>query len=132
MNKRSLRAEKEFGLVVGGVLVLLSLWWFYRGKFSSLTTITLPLGLVLVLFGTVYPRALVWPNWAWMKLSEGLSFITTRIILAFVFFAVMTPIGIVKRALGWDPLRRRSGSSDSYWQPYSQRQQDPKHYEKMY
>ena len=132
MGKRSLRAEREFGLLVGGILVLLSAWWLYRGKFHSVSHITLPLGGALLFLGLVFPQALVWPNKAWMALAEVLSFITTRIILAFVFFVIVTPIGFIKRLLGWDPLHRRAGSSDSYWQPYSERQRDPRHYEKMF
>ena len=132
MKKRSLRAEREFGLIVGGILVLLSTWWMYRGKFSHMSHITLPLGGVLVLLGLAFPRALVYPNKAWMKLAEGLAFVSTRIILAFVFFAIVTPIGFVKRLSGWDPLHRRAAAADSYWKPYSERQRDARHYEKMY
>jgi hypothetical protein len=132
LKKKSRRAEREFGLIVGGVLVLLSAWWFYRGKFPTLSPITLPLGGLLVLLGLIFPAALVWPNKAWMALAEGLSFVTTRIILAFVFFVIVTPIGFVKRLFGWDPLSRRAPASDSYWVPYSERQKDPRHYEKMF
>jgi len=132
MKKRSLRAEREFGLIVGGILVLLSTWWMYRGKFSHMSHITLPLGGVLVLLGLAFPRALVYPNKAWMTLAEGLAFVSTRIILAFVFFVIVTPIGFVKRLSGWDPLHRRAAAADSYWKPYSERQRDARHYEKMY
>jgi Saxitoxin biosynthesis operon protein SxtJ len=126
------RVEREFGLVVGGVLVVLSGWWLYRGKFFPATEFTLPLGALLIILGLFWPRALVMPNRAWMGLAAGLSFVTTRVILALVFFLVVTPIGVVKRALGWDPLNRRSARSDSYWRPYSGRQRDHRHYEKMY
>ena len=132
MKKQSLRPEREFGLIVGGVLVLLGAWWLYRGKFHSIRPIILPLGGVLILLGLVLPRALVWPNKAWMALAEALSFVTTRIVLGFVFFAVITPIGFVKRLFGWDPLHRRAPKSDSYWKPYSERQRDARHYEKMF
>jgi hypothetical protein len=132
MRKRSLRPEREFGLLVGAVLVLLSAWWFYRGKFPTVSHFTLPVGAVLVLLGLIYPRALVFPNKAWMAFAEVLSFVTTRIVLAFVFFAIVTPIGVIKRWFGWDPLHRRAGASDSYWKPYSERQKDPHHFEKMY
>ena len=131
-RKRSLRAEREFGLIVGGVLLLLSSWWIYRGKFHSATQFTLPIAGVLVLLGIIFPRALVYPNKAWMALAEVLSFISTRIILAFVYFAILTPIGVVKRLFGWDPLNRRAAASDSYWRPYSERQRDRHHYEKMF
>lgn len=132
MKKKSFRREREFGLVVGGVLVLLSSWWLYRGKFASVSPITLPLGWLLVLLGLLWPKALIWPNRGWMLLAEGLSFVMTRIILGIVFFLIMTPIGVVKRLSGWDPLDRRSGRRSSYWRPYSERQRNPRHYEKMF
>jgi Saxitoxin biosynthesis operon protein SxtJ len=132
IKKITLRAEREFGLIVGGVFLVLSLWWLYRGKFPALSHITLPLGGLLVLLGLIFPAALVWPNKAWMVLAEVLSFVTTRIILAFVFFVIVTPIGFIKRLFGWDPLHRRAAKRDSYWRPYSERQRDPRHYEKMF
>jgi hypothetical protein len=118
--------------VVGGVFVLLSGWWLYRGKFITAIYVTLPLGMLLILLGLLWPRALVLPNRAWMLLAEGLSFVTTRIILGLVFFLVITPIGVLKRLSGWDPLSRRGPRSASYWKPYSERQRDPRHYEKMF
>jgi|ERR1700686_4216 len=132
IRKRSWRAEREFGLIVGGVLLLLSLWWLYRGKFSNISHVTMPVGAVLVLLGLVLPQTLVLPNKAWMAFAEALSFVMTRIILAFVFFGIVTPIGVVKRWFGWDPLHRRAARGDSYWKPYSERQRDPRHYEKMF
>ncbi len=132
MNRKTFRTEREFGLVVGGIFVLLGGWWFYRGKFITAASLTLPLGTLLILLGLLWPRGLVLPNRAWMLLAEGLSFIATRIILGVVFFLVITPIGVVKRLTGWDPLNRRSGRSGSYWRPYSERQRDPRHFEKMF
>lgn len=127
---RSFRAEKEFGLIVGGVFVLLGSWWIYRAKFLNAAYVLICLGFVLILFGVLAPRLLVVPRKLWMKLAEGMSYISSRIILAIVFFLVLTPIGLIKRAMGWDPLQRRSGSRDSFWQPYPKRQRD--HFEKMY
>jgi hypothetical protein len=132
MIKKSFRTEREFGLIVGGIFVLLSSWWIYRGKFPSVRQITLPLGALLVVLGILIPRVLVYPNKAWMALAEALSFVSTRIILAFVYFLVLTPIGVIKRLFGWDPLHRRESARKSYWRPYSERQRDTKHYEKMY
>lgn len=131
-QKRSWRAEREFGLIVGGVLLLFSCWWIYRGKFHSATQFSLPIAILLLLLGTFVPRTLIYPNRAWMALAEVLSYISTRILLAFVYFVVMTPIGITKRLWGWDPLSRRGGRRESYWRPYSERQHNPRHYEKMF
>src|ERR1044071_6349252 len=113
-RRPSFRTEREFGLIVGGIFVLLSSWWIYRGKFSSVRQVTLPLGALLVVLGIILPRALVYPNKAWMALAEVLSFISTRIILAIVYFLVLTPIGVIKRLFGWDPLHRREYARESY------------------
>jgi hypothetical protein len=129
---RSYRNEREFGLMVGGAFTALGGWWVYRGKPGVLTAIFLGLGAGLMLLGALLPIALVLPNRAWMGLAAVLSSIATRIILAIIFFGLVTPIGIVKRLFGWDPLCRRSNSAGSYWSLYADRQRDARHYEKMF
>ena len=126
------RAEREFGVLVGGVLLALRLWWWYRGKFEIAGFVLTLIGSALVVLGAFAPRLLVIPRKGWMKLAEAMAYVSSRIILAIVFFLVLTPIGLVKRAMGWDPLQRRAGSRDSFWQPYPERQKNPRHYEKMY
>jgi len=132
MTRYSFRAEREFGLIVGGILALLSAWWLYRGKFVNAASVTLPLGGLLIVCGVLLPRALVFPNKAWMWLAEMLAFVNTRVVLGVLFFLLITPIGLVKRLSAWDPLNRRERQRDSYWRPYSERQRDPRHYEKMF
>ena len=130
--KRPFREEREFGLIVGGILMLLSGWWLYRGKFIDVAYILLATASLLMLLGLLLPRALVYPNKGWMLFAEGLAYVTTRIILGVVFFLVITPIGVIKRLMGWDPLSRRGARGTSYWKPYPERQRDTRHYEKMY
>ncbi len=114
------------------MLLLISGWWIYRGKFHTVSQFTLPVGALLALLGIFIPRILFYPNKAWMAFAEALSFVSTRVILAFVYFVIITPIGIIKRMTGWDPLNRRAAPRESYWQPYSERQRDTRHYEKMF
>ncbi len=59
---RPFRAEREFGLIVGGILLLLTAWWFYRGKFPIVSRGTLIIGAILVLLGLAWPRVLKWPK----------------------------------------------------------------------
>jgi hypothetical protein len=131
-SQRSFRVEKEFGLIVGAVFTLLSAWWLYRAQLTGVAKLALPLGVALMLLGLIFPRSLVYPNRAWMLLAEALAYVSTRVILGFVYFAIVTPIGVIKRMFGWDPLNRREVPGLSYWRPYSDRQRDPRHYEKMF
>ena len=132
MTRVSYRREREFGLVVGAVFLLLALWWLSRAKFPNAVTILLPLGSVLMVLALVAPASLKYPSRPWLFLAEVLGFVSTRIILGLVFFLVVTPIGVVKRLRGWNPLGRRGAGSASYWRDYSERQHNPRHYEKMF
>lgn len=119
-------------MVVGAICCALGGWWLYRGRFATAAPIVLIVGCSLLLLGTLLPGALKHPCRAWMGLAELLSFATTHVVLALVFFGVVTPIGLLRKAVGGDPLRRRAAPADSYWWPYSARQRDSRHYEKMF
>ena len=132
MQRRSYLIERNFGLVVGGVFAALGGWWLYRGKFPTVAPYVLGVGVLLVIAGVTFPRALVIPNRLWLGLAEALSFVMTRVILGLVFFLVAMPIGLIRKMLGGDPLNRRADAAESYWRPYQARQSDRRHYEKMY
>lgn len=131
-EKRSYRTEREFGLLVGGVLLALGGWWFYRDKYYVLSHVLRATGALLIVLGAFYPKALVVPNRLWMGMAEAMGYVMTRVILALVFFLVVTPIGLLRKLTGGDPLGRRASRTESYWKPYTERRSDPKHYEKMY
>jgi hypothetical protein len=128
----SVAKERSFGLAVGAVFGLFGAWWLFRGKFVAAAPYVLGAGIALILLGATAPRLLATPFRLWMGLAEGLSFVMTRVILSIVFFCVVTPIGLVRRLLGADPLRRRAGRGESYWEAYPARQRETRHYEKMY
>ena len=131
-QKSSYRTERDFGLLVGGVLLALGGWWVYRGKYTTLSSLLIALGATLVLLGALRPQALVVPNRLWMRMAEAMGYVMTRVILGLVFFLIVTPIGLIRRLAGGDPLSRRAQRAESYWKPYTERRTDPKHYEKMY
>ncbi len=125
-------AERQFGQTVGGILAAIGGWILFRHGDTLDSRTLLGGGVVLVVAGVLLPRALRWPNRWWMRLAEALSFVGTRVVLGLVFFGVMTPIGIIKRMTGWDPLGRRRPEQPTYWTPYPDRHRDPKHLEKMF
>ncbi len=128
----SVRELRSFGLLVGGILAAIGGWWLFRGRFPVAAPVLLGVGALLFLLGAAVPKALAVPHRGWMTLAEGLGWVMTRVILSVVFYLVVTPIGVVRRLTGADPLRRRSAPADSYWHPYPARHLDPKHYEKLY
>jgi thiol:disulfide interchange protein len=125
--------ERQFGVSVGLVLLAASAYFLWRGRGTAVVGVPAAVGGLLAALGAVAPRALVHPNRAWMALAEALSFVSVRIVLGLLFYLVFTPLGAFRRWRGWDPLSRRAAAGRaSFWHPYSARQADPKHYERMF
>lgn len=96
---------RSFGLLVGGVFSVVGVWpLVLHGK--DLQRWAVVLGILLILFGAAYPRALTHVYGVWMKIGHGLGWINTRIILGVIFFGLFTPMGLVKRKFGNDSMRR--------------------------
>ena len=64
-------------------------------------------GGALVLLGTLLPTALRPLFRVWMLLAVVMGFVMTRVLLTAVFVLVVTPLAVLRRALGHDPMRRR-------------------------
>ncbi len=57
-------------------------------------------------------------NHLWMKLALLLNRIMTPVITGIIFFLVVTPMGVLLRWSGKDPLRLRPDpAAESYWLP---------------
>jgi len=46
-------------------------------------------------------------NWLWMKLSEGMGYISSKIILTIVFFFILLPISLIYKIFNNDVLNIR-------------------------
>jgi hypothetical protein len=52
----------------------------------------------------------------WHAVGGAISFAITNVLLLVIYFLVITPIGLVLRALGRDPLERRwDRTAPTYW-----------------
>ena len=106
MNNQVEQKElRTFGLMVGGIFLILGLWpALWRGEEPRLWAL-IP-GIVLVVLGLSLPRSLKRAHKIWMVVGHVLGWINTRIILGIVFYGLITPMGLVMRLFGWDSMRR--------------------------
>ena len=103
----SIRQLREFGLVVGG-LIMVVFGWLLPALHRHLPAIwPLWIGVPLLSLGLVAPRLLRQPYRAWMALGHALGWVNGHLILGLVYVVVLQPIALVMRLLGHDPLRRR-------------------------
>lgn len=114
-----------------------------RRSFARSIAIGLPL--IALIFGTAgWLRARNWPGWtwwlaaiggglgvalwcaprfarpfyiAWMTLGCAIGLLVSNVLVAAVYFLVVTPTGLVMRLCGRDPLRlHMERESASYWE----------------
>jgi hypothetical protein len=100
--KKTLR---QFGLMVGGVFLLIGLWPFVWRQEPVRIWAVVP-GSLLAVAGLVAPSVLKQVYQGWMWVGHIMGWVNTRIILGVLFYGVVTPMGLVMRSTGRDPMRR--------------------------
>lgn len=112
MSPAQLRA---FGLVLAAFVALLlgvALPWL--GALPAAPWPWLAAGL-LAATALAAPRAMAPVHRAWTAIGRVLGWINTRVLLGVVFFALITPMGLVRRWAGKGPIRRaREPQAPSY------------------
>ena len=130
MKKGPANPERSFGLSVGIVLLLVAGYLLWRERLFG-AQVTGGIGAVLVLGGLLAPRLLTWPSALWWKIAGVLAYVNSRIILSIAFLLVLTPLGLIWRAIGRDPMGRRRASWPG-WVTYPARYDDRSHFTRMY
>ena len=102
-NEISAKQLRSFGLIVGGIFAVIGFWPFlFRQQDPRWWSVVLAAALIIP--AITFPKSLYWPHKGWMALGHVLGWINTRIILGVVFYAIVTPIGAVRRWLGKDSM----------------------------
>jgi hypothetical protein len=105
-----------FGVVCAGVFGLLG--WLALSRLGSAIAASIlwamGLGWVILYYSVAALRRPMYK--AWMTLFYPLGWFISHAMLAIVYFIVLTPLGLLLRLLGRDPLDHRfDRSAASYW-----------------
>ena len=122
--------ERAFGLSVGAVLCAIALVLAWRHRVTRAEVMAV-VGAVLIVTGAVCPRALTYPSAWWWRMSKALGYVNARILLTLLFAIVLTPVSLVWRMIGKDPLMRNRATWPG-WSPYPPRYRDRTHFTRMF
>lgn len=108
-------AVKKTGLIVGVVLILVSLLLWYFGKYSFMY-FSIAGGLFVILAFIAIPVLRPFHK-LWMMLALAMGFVMSRVILTFLYYLVLTPIGLIAKLVGkkFIPLGFDK-SANTYWE----------------
>jgi hypothetical protein len=107
-------SDRSFGLVFAVAFSVIAAWPMRLGQ--------TPHWWAFVVAGAFASLAIVKPAWLgianrqWTQLGVLLGKITSPIALGVLFYAVITPIGMLMRLVGNNPLRLQNDkAADTYW-----------------
>jgi hypothetical protein len=119
-SKKELRT---FGLCALAFLALVG-WIVFRRSGSLPTGASIAgIGVFLAVLGFTIPRALR-PVWiVLMVVNYPIGWVVTHVVMALIFYLVVTPVGVIMRLSDRDPMERGfDRSAKTYWKP---RRTDP-------
>ena len=110
------QSNRGFGITFAVVFALVfSIAWLgfdVRLDWAALLAI-LFLGAALLCSGILLPL-----NRLWSAFASRFGYVNNHLVLGIFFYLVMTPAGLIMRAVGYNPMNsRRPQKTDTYWQP---------------
>jgi hypothetical protein len=113
-HERRTASDRSFGIVFGGAFLIIGAFPIVHGE--PVRVWAFIVGAVFVILAFAVPQLLHRANVYWGKLGVVLNRISSRIAIALLFYAILTPLAVMFRALGNDPLRlKRDPAAASYW-----------------
>jgi hypothetical protein len=107
-------SNRSFGWVFTAVFLIIAAWPLVSG--GTVRWWSLFVAAAFALVTAAAPNLLALPNRLWLRFGLLLNRIISPVVLALLFYLVVTPMGALMRVFGKDSLRlRRHGSDASYW-----------------
>ena len=111
---KSQSSNKSFGLLFFVVFLIIGLWPLKNGE--SLNYYFIIASVVFLILGLLNSKLLSPLNKSWIKLGEILGIIIAPIVMALVYFVILTPISIIVRVFGKDLLGLKLfKEKETYW-----------------
>ena len=122
---------RNFGITVAFIFLVIGAILLWRSNTSYLIFIIV--GFVLLGIGLIIPIILKPIYFTWMVLGNILGWIMTRIILGFLFYVIITPIGLIPRLFGKQFIKLKWNKTDStYWNYRTESLFEKENYEKQF
>lgn len=110
----SVTSAQKFGALMAFALAVMAGVAQFRGHAGS-RNVSLVLMFVLGALALLRPAVLMPVERLWMRLGEAMGKVMQPVVLGGIYFLLITPVALVGRLFGRDPLRMRRRTQASYW-----------------
>ena len=113
-RKVEMGSDRSFGLVFAAVFALACLLPLKSGEEPRLWAGAVAAAFLVVSFAA--PKLLKPLNRLWFLVGMALHHVVTPVVMGLLFFVTVTPIAVIMRLMGKDPLGlKRDPAATSYW-----------------
>ncbi len=106
-------SNRSFGLLFFIVFLIIGLWPLKNDL--ELNYIFIGISIIFLILGLLNSKVLTPLNKIWVKFGELLGKIIAPLVMALVYFFILTPISLIMRIFGKDILNLKSSEESSYW-----------------
>lgn len=108
-------SNRSFGLVIAGALAIFGLWDLVFGGGTVRWWLVVP-ALAFLCTALAVPRLLSPLNRLWTRLGLLMHRVVNPVVMALMYYGVVTPVGLIMRARGKDLLKLRPDpAAPTYW-----------------
>ncbi len=119
MDNIKIGSNRSFGIVFFVVFFIIAIYPLLND--GSVRLWSLIISIIFLILGLLNSKILSPFNKIWFKFGLLLGKIVSPVVMGFIFFIIVTPIGLLMRILGKDLLNLKfSGKEYSYWQKKSE------------
>jgi len=118
MSKHTV-SDREFGVLLCVCAASAAFYAVWKSNVALAVSLTL-LTSVMVIMVVCCPNKFARLKHGWLCLGERLGSIVSPIVLALLYFIILTPTAFISRWLGRDALRLKQSTSSTYWIPRKQ------------
>ena len=106
-------SNKSFGILFFIVFLLIAIWPVFTSE--SVRVWAIILSLIFLVLGIINSKLLTPFKKIWIKLGEILGKFIAPIVMGFIYFLIITPIGLFMRLIRKDLLSIKFNKEKSYW-----------------
>ncbi len=124
---------RQFGLMLGSIFaVVFGLLLPWTWEWQNLPNLQwVGAGVIIIIWAVIAPDSMRGLYNGWMRVAMAIGNVVNSIILAIVYFIVITPMGMIMRMMGKDPMRRELDKSVASYRVIS-KVRDRDHVERPY
>tara|TARA_B100001093_G_C26555787_1_gene896464 strand:+ start:115 stop:495 length:381 start_codon:yes stop_codon:yes gene_type:complete len=111
--KKQKNSNRSFGILFFLIFLLIGIWPLLDGEKIRFWSVVI--SLIFLILGLFYSKVLAPLKKVWIKLGEILGKIIAPIVMALVYFIILSPISFIIRFLGKDLLKLKFTKDNSYW-----------------